>query len=389
MKGWRLRRYIERKRYHVFCRKIWRRNNRVKRRTQIRTRRKFTLRKEEAKYAILANTRGFQQPKGITGRFQTGDLIIIMPRIMDFEKNYNDAASVFAIFRRALLCKKRIAYLDFSEMKEISPACITVLCCYADLWRHSSYSCRLRACTWTWCPGILKQFIQIGFFEILDLDIPKMQEESQCERSYMGLRRYFVSSMKLDDVGKEIKTIREEIEEFIGRPLNKLVMYQSVSEAITNIYQHAYNNTPQALSKKWWLSVSYDSQNSELGIIVFDHGLGIPRTMEDSSHFRKYRDLLLRLNSKWSESKRLELAFERARYRNGKLRPKRKWRGNGCGDIVELVSNRGSSREGSTLFVVSSKAQYRYVDLVRSRRGIASANDISLQGTLIEWTIKL
>jgi anti-sigma regulatory factor (Ser/Thr protein kinase) len=235
----------------------------------------------------------------------------------------------------------------------------------------------------------MKQFRQIGFFEILNLEVPKMQEESPCERSYMGLRRYFVSSMKLDSVGKEIKTIRKEIEDFIGRSLNKQVMYQSVSEAITNIYQHAYNNAPQALSKKWWLSVSYDVKNSELGIIVFDHGLGIPRTMEDSSKFRKYRDLLFRMKTKWSESKRLELAFERSRNRDGKLRPKYEWRGNGCGDIVELVSNRGSSREGSTLFVVSSKAQYRYVDLDVGRRGIASANDISLQGTLIEWTIKL
>ena len=135
--------------------------------------------------------------------------------------------------------------------------------------------------------------------------------------------------------------------------------------------------------------MSYDKVEDELGVIVFDHGLGIPKTMESSSKFRKYRDWLLKFNSSWSESKRLELAFERTRSRQGKLRPKREGRGNGCGDIVEFVSNRKNGREGSTLFVVSSRAQYRYVDTDIGRRGESSANDVSLQGTLIEWKIKL
>ena len=389
MRGWRLHRYIERKRYLVFCRKMLRRKIRAEQKRRRRDGNQFKLDRDEFEYAVLANSKGFQNPEGVYGDFQSGDLIIKMPQVMDFEKNYSKSAKIFEIFRRALLCRKRIAYIDFSQMKEISPACITVFCCYADLWKRYSQSHRLQACTWTWCPGILKQFKEIGFFEILNLKVPECGEEERGERSFMGLRRYFVDSMELESVGKEIKVIRNEIENFVGRTLNRLVMYQSVSEAITNIYQHAYSSTTQSLSKKWWLSVSYDKKNAELGIIVFDHGLGIPKTMEDSSKFRKYRDIFLKMKTKWSEAKRLELAFERTRNRYGRLRPKLEGRGNGCGDIIELISNSRYGREGSSLFVVSSKAQYSYIDTDVGRRGVASANNVSLQGTLIEWKIKL
>ena len=95
------------------------------------------------------------------------------------------------------------------------------------------------------------------------------------------------------------------------------------------------------------------------------------------------------MKTKWSEAKRLELAFERTRNRYGRLRPKLEGRGNGCGDIIELISNSRYGREGSSLFVVSSKAQYSYIDTDVGRRGVASANNVSLQGTLIEWKIKL
>jgi len=368
---------------------LLRRKNRAKAKDRFRALSQFRLGKDEFEYAVFANSKGFQKPDGVAGNFQSGDLIIKMPQVMDFAKNYSKAAKIFQIFRRALLCRKRIAYIDFSKMKEISPACITVLCCYADLWKRHSQSHRLRACTWTWRPGIMKQFKEIGFFEILNLEVPDCTDDGQGEKSFMGLRRYFVDSMELESVGKEIKAIRHEIENFVGRTLNRLVMYQSVSEAITNIYQHAYSNATKSLSKKWWLSVSYDKNDAELGIIVFDHGLGIPNTMGNSSKFRKYRDIFLKMKTKWSEAKRLELAFERKRNRHGRLRSKLEGRGNGCGDIVELISNCRHGREGSSLFVVSSKAQYRYVDTDVGRRGAASANDVALQGTLIEWKIKL
>ena len=63
MRGWRLDRYVERKRYVVFCRKVIRRRNRIKKNRREKSR--FTLGNEESQYASLANAKGFQKPKSI------------------------------------------------------------------------------------------------------------------------------------------------------------------------------------------------------------------------------------------------------------------------------------------------------------------------------------
>ena len=128
---------------------------------------------------------------------------------------------VFEIFRRALLCRKRIAYIDFSQMKKISPACITVFCCYADLWKLQSHSHRLRACTWTWCPGILSQFKDIGFFDILNIRDKNLGNgNAEGGRVYMGLHKYFVESMQLEQVGAEIKSIRNDSMHTVSLQIN-------------------------------------------------------------------------------------------------------------------------------------------------------------------------
>lgn len=351
----------------------------------------FYIAEDEKCVASLVGELGERRPVDMSNYAPPEDVVILLPKVFDFEEDYENAAKVIAVFRRALVCRRRIAYIDFSKMQSISPACIAVFCCYADLWKRRFPNVHPR--TWTWQDGIEEKFREIGFFRNLGFkdDAPN-PSRSRGPIRYMGLRSYEVEDFRLEYMGREIQTKRKEIESFVGVSLDKAVLYRSVSEAITNIYHHAYACGQCHLKKKWWMSVSYDTDMRILDIIVFDHGLGIPQTMLSSAKFAGFRRYFLQRDSPWGQAQRLQLAFEHTMGHDLGAAPKCDGRWHGCEDILKLISERALANknlDGGSLFVVSLMAQYRYVHMGTGKRGVASEHATPLQGTLIEWKIRI
>lgn len=331
-------------------------------------------------------------------------LVITLPEIFDFDKNYDSSARVISIFRRALMQRKRISYIDFSKMQEISPACIMVLTCYIDLWHDRAP--RMSAHVQSWNPGIREAFEEIGFFRAMGFDKSankSLPSYGPCR--YMGIRGCLVNTVSRANYSQEIIQLRKDIESFAECRLNRQAMFKSVSEAILNIYDHAYDENikpgrwKKGERKKWWVSVSYNEQSKELGIAIYDHGLGIPETIKHSTTFSWYKRVYDTLNKTWGEADRLWVAFERLRSERLRKRylSRTQGRGKGCGDIVSFVSSPINCEEiekpGSSISVISLKARYRYINTgekTRYRdRGDKESLPVSLQGTLIEWRIKL
>ena len=352
----------------------------------------FVIKPFERPFVSQEGTPSFVKPLAVKSMARHS-LALRLPEVFDFDEDYDSAAIVIGIFRRALMENCRIGYIDFSMMKRISPACLTVFSCYADLWKD--HQPQVTPWTHTWHPNILTSFEQIGFFDTLGFDkkqLPVSKGESPIR--YMGLRKYSMDA-PLIDIGIEAKTIREEIEEFAKCSFNKQAMFASVTEAITNIKDHAYTSEVNvALKRKWWLSVSYDSEQSILHVIIFDRGLGIPTTMLTSSKFMTFRKVYYQTNLKWSQRDRLELAFERFRNPDAYARavPVSSGRGNGCGDLLQMVgaakSNQGKSSFGM-LSVISQKARYTYVADASNDDSATAATHIPLEGTLLEWRITI
>lgn len=96
----------------------------------------FYIAEDEKCVASLVGELGERRPVDMSNYAPPEDVVILLPRVFDFEEDYENAAKVIAVFRRALVCRRRIAYIDFSKMQSISPACIAVFCCYADLWKR-------------------------------------------------------------------------------------------------------------------------------------------------------------------------------------------------------------------------------------------------------------
>lgn len=218
-------------------------------------------------------------------------LIITLPSQMDFEANYDDSARVISIFRRALESGRRISYIDFAKLKAISPACIMVFASYIDIWKRRMSAVHAR-CE-TWAPSVEDAFTQLGVFDMLSMRHIRTADHWQSTRKYMPLLTRGIVASQGHDVGTEAKRIRESIEKFIGKSLSKVRMYDSVTEAIFNVRNHAYKGMkPGRLPFRWWFSVSYDVQLNELGVILFDHGFGIPATMNTSTKFSRFKKLL-------------------------------------------------------------------------------------------------
>lgn len=316
-------------------------------------------------------------------------LIITLPEIMDFDVHFDESARVISIFRRALEAGRRISYIDFSRLKEISPPCIMAFSSYAYLWKKNMPAVHARCETWH--KEVESAFAQLGVFDLLKLNHAR-HDVLQIRRVYMPLIARGITNREGHDVGAEAKRIRESIEHFIGKDLKGVQMFGSVTEAIYNVRNHAYKGMrPGRLPFRWWLSVSYDEQQSELGIILFDHGFGIPKTMENSTEFSRLKKLLRLRDGGWSEESRLFIAFERDRRKIGSVRPFIEGRGHGCQDIVRLIlpQDQNNVKAGSCLSVISGRARYDLSSNDAGGRGESQALSQKLQGTLIEWKIRL
>lgn len=388
--GWKLDRYVERCRYRNFIRR--RKSNRTTHNGAASLwHRPFRLYPGDEAFASIVNERYIIVKVGDRSVVcPQGSLILNLPEVLDFENNYDDSARTISIFRRALESGIRISYVSFEKLKHVSPSCVMAFASYADIWKSKAPQVYAR-CE-TWAPEVEAAFAQTGFFDMLRIRHDDSRIQNLSGRRYMPLRSCNVVTTEGRDVGSETKRLREDVESFIGRSLKGVRMYDSVSEAILNVRNHAYKGMVRGrLPFRWWISVSYDDAKSELGIIIFDHGYGIPRTMKTSTKFARIRRLMSFREGGWSEESRLCVAFERYRRKNGTARPFVEGRGHGCEDIARLIQKEGANkvREGSQLSVISGKARYDLVNTIIAGRGAAKSLEHKLQGTLIEWKIKL
>ena len=390
MHGWKLDRYVERCRYRTFMKKR-KLHRKVKNVGSNFWHRPFQLLPGDEVFAMIVQERYAVIRVGDQSVIcPHGSLILNLPEVLDFEHNYEDSARTIAIFRRALESGIRISYVSFEKLKHVTPACVMAFASYADIWK--SKAPQIHARCETWAPEVELAFAQTGFFDMLGIRHRDSPIKNLSGRRYMPLRSCNIITAEGRNVGAETKRLRKDIETFMGRSLKGVRMYDSVSEAILNVRNHAYKGMVRGrLPFRWWISVSYDEMNSELGIIIFDHGYGIPRTMNTSTKFDRIRRLMSLREGGWSEKSRLCIAFERYRRKNGTSRPFVEGRGHGCEDIARLIQKEGANqvRKGCRLSVISGMARYDLENTVISGRGEAKALKLKLQGTLIEWKIKL
>jgi hypothetical protein len=159
-------------------------------------------------------------------------------------------------------------------------------------------------------------------------------------------------------------------------------IYVGVTEAMTNVTQHAYpideNINPPWLRHRWWLTGHVNRLRQELLVIICDLGIGIPKTLSQKFSMAQIREWLSFLPS--IDPRDADLI--RAATILGETRTGKPNRGKGLKQMKGVIDQVG----GGSLHVLSSYGDFTYS--FPGRESIANLPE-PLIGTLIEWRLPL
>jgi hypothetical protein len=302
-------------------------------------------------------------------------LVIDLPRFMDFEDNYYPTASHLNSFRTAAKVARRVKYLHFDKIEKISPSAALVLASEVDRWNQRTQH-RLRASVNTWNEEIKRLLSQMGYFNLLNLEKPVGVLESSTV-SFLPFKRGDLNNGTSATLAKEL---RIEIESLVGFEIERHLLYEGLSEAITNVSQHAYPEAHTYMVRQWWLSASYDRTSRELRVVFFDQGAGIPATLPNWRFFERIKAML----NVTTDSDKIAAAMEVGRSASGE-----EHRGKGLQNFMHFAER----YRPSSLSIYSLRGMYRRKWLRQEDTNVVQTErkdfTVSVGGTLIEWAVRL
>jgi len=303
------------------------------------------------------------------------NITVILPAVLDFDENYERTASHFAVLREAIQDNKRIRRIDFGGIQSISPSAALVLASEVDRW-NQQVGGRLKADVSSWKDDIKRLLCQMGYFELLHLDKP-IEAWPAKNTTFLPFKRGQANS---ENSGQLAKQLRMEIETIVEQRIKRHFLFEGLSEAMTNVGQHAYRDEIDNSRKQWWLSASYDEDEQKLCVTFYDQGDGIPKTLPRSGFFETVKDVF----NTWTDSQKIEAATQIGRSGSGL-----KERGKGLQNLVEFakVHSVGKLTIYSLhgMYVQSYKNDGKKVMQTAARKDF----DNSIGGTLIEWSVTL
>ena len=155
-------------------------------------------------------------------------------------------------------------------------------------------------------------------------------------------------------------------------------LYRSISEAMLNVSQHAYNtgsDLENKIGKRWWIYAQQFA--NQLYIAFFDRGVGIPETLPRHGQWERIRSLgkVVGLDD--------DAAMIQAAMEFGRSQAQKKGRGLGLQDVLKFATE---SPEG-VLWIFSRRGLYKYEN--NRKNSILMDYPKSIGGTLIQWQVSL
>lgn len=298
--------------------------------------------------------------------------VIQLPESLDFEENYETTVSHLQALRRAVQTRKRMRSLLFNELRFISPSAALVLASEVDRWNQSIKG-RIRANVPTWHEEIKQLLCEMGYFELLRLPKPTFDESSK----KVVFLKFTRGDVGAPNAGALAKQFRIDVEQMAGSSIKKHFLFEGLSEAITNVGQHAYPDP--ATFGQWWLSASFDRKASVLCVMFYDRGVGIPTTLPRAHFFENIKALF----NQWRDSEKIEAAMRGGRSATEKIE-----RGKGLRNFIEFATSHKRGR----LSIYSLRGMYR-MSWKKEHSAPESTErrdyENSIGGTLIEWLITL
>lgn len=305
---------------------------------------------------------------------------LVAPAEMDLDRP--ETLSFLNQVRLAANNKKKYFGVDFTKIRSITPSCALVFT--SEIHRSSLVrggKNRLRVIDFNkWDSDIKYLLRDMGMFDLLRIsNLPKnfMKEPKVSNKRFFK----FVSDKTIN--GEKSVVFRDVVADAISAIPNKKRLQEAISEAMDNALFHGYPDDFVALSpfkqKRWWLSASFDSHNKILSLMFFDQGIGIPKSLP-----RVHPGLFGKIISLFDDDdKKIEAATRAGRTSTNKV-----YRGKGLPQIINYVKNYEKSGE---VKITSGKGVYKMIKKNESKQAEIKLylNQFDINGTLIEWQIKL
>lgn len=313
-------------------------------------------------------------------------LIVHLPAAMNFSDGYESTVLIVQAIRKLTSIKRlskkayKLAYVNFDKLQNISTSAALVLTAELSKWDDSVRK-RLRPDTHRWNKVVLKQFLDLGFFELFEgRESPHI--ESDVADTHTKLVKYIKG--KCGDKDKT-KVLKSEINSVVGDEVGKWTfLYSGLSEAITNVSHHAYpdDGSVKDYDKNWYLTGSFDEESRELKIVFYDQGVGIPATLPKSGLWESIIALIGKVSKldRIEHSKMLEAAVKVDRTRTGDDD-----RGKGLQDLLQFIDK----RKQGYLAIMSLKGLYKYTFNGQAQNIKTVGFDEPMPGTLIVWSVTL
>ena len=306
-----------------------------------------------------------------------GNVTIEMPDKLDFHKHYEESIAPILAIREILNARHaryktaRLKYIDFDPIKSMSTSASLVLAAELDIWNRSRMV-RVQANPGGWDETIMRQFCELGFFELLGIKKPTGVVVPPAEKEII---KYFVGGP--DDVNMA-KDLRMKIEELVGASVKKHELFQGLSEAITNVSQHAYPG--KNLHRYWWMTASFKRSTNQLKVVFYDRGVTIPASLPRSGLWEHARNFISMNGLLFNDDAHLiKAAMEMGR--SGTLKAHR---GKGLQDLLEFIKSYGKG----FLSILSGNGTYKYSLEKEETTHIARLQN-RMPGTLIVWSVNL
>ena len=322
--------------------------------------------------------------KGLMVVLDNTKLTLHLPSLMNFSSAYEVTAMYMAAIRK-LAEKKwlprnayRLVSVNFDALKKISTSAALVLTAELSKWDDAIRQ-RLKPQIHQWDQNIVKQFYDLGFFDLFQHS-PFKGVSSDDE--YSGLKFVKYIKGKCGDASKT-RILKAGIREVIGESVEKWTfLHSGLDEAITNVSHHAYPNECPDGDKNWYLTGSYNQETERLKIVFYDQGVGIPNSLPASGVWEKVLTRLAKYGI--AEQKKDEILLKAA-VEIDRTSTSENDRGRGLQDLLEFVKQRNDGH----LSIISSRGLYKYT-VDKGSPSVKSVHfDQKMNGTLIIWSVAL
>lgn len=306
--------------------------------------------------------------------------IIKPPNVLNLVSNYRETMGFLLSVRKSSSStasnRNRFSswksFIDLAAIEDIDPATSLVLAAEIDRWRSRD----VRAYDETWHENVRRQFSDSGLFELLGL-----KESRISSKPAAAATSYILKYRRGEEPdGRQADELRAELENLVGAKFGpRVAINNALAEAMTNAHHHAYPDDelwwPKRGRKFWWASGAWSPETSTIHMMVYDRGVGIPRTLPRSKHWSSAIPLLDRFDPERTDAGVIEAALELRRTSTNIG-----GRGRGLYEMAEWIDRTGSG----FLRIISGKGCVIYrPGGVKERVTLPGA----FCGTLVEWKI--